>query len=65
MVIGDSVVNKLEGKQIFASYVLAESQWITFRYGTDCHIVIKQAQLVLRGILWFAVVWVLVVSALL
>ena len=59
------VVNKLQGKQILTSYVLAESQWITFQYGTDCHIVIQQAQLVLREVLWFAVVWVLVVSVLL
>ena len=45
------MVNKLQGKQILASYVLAESQWITFQYGMDCHIVICQAQLVLRGVL--------------
>ena len=30
MVIGYSVVNKLQDKQILASYVLAKSQWITF-----------------------------------
>jgi hypothetical protein len=65
VIIGHSMVNKLQGKQILTSYVLVESQWITFQYGTDCHIVIQQAQLVLRGFLWFAVVWVLVVSALL
>ena len=25
------------------------------RYGTDCHIVVRQAQLVLWGVLWFVV----------
>jgi hypothetical protein len=49
------VVNKLQGKQILASYVLAKSQWITFRYGPDCHIVVRQTQLVLRKVFWFAV----------
>jgi hypothetical protein len=40
VIIGHSVVNKLQGKQIFASHILAEFQWNTFQYGTDCHIVI-------------------------
>ena len=65
VVMGYSVVNKLQGKQILASYVLAKSQWITFQYGPDRHIVIQQTQLVLWGVLWFAIAWVLVVSALL
>ena len=33
------------------SQVLVENSW----YGTDCHIVVCQAQLVLWGVLWFAV----------
>ena len=41
VVIGHSVVNKLQGKQILASYVLAKSQWIIFWYGPDCYIVIQ------------------------
>ena len=50
VVIGHSVVNKLQGKQIFASYVLAKSQWITFWYGPDRHIVIKQTQLICNSV---------------
>jgi hypothetical protein len=34
------------------SQVLVENP----QYGTDCHIVVCQAQLVLRGVLWFIVV---------
>ena len=49
--MGHSVVNKLQDKQILASYILAKSQWITFWYGLDRHIVIQQTQLVLRGVL--------------
>jgi hypothetical protein len=37
---------------IHLSQVLVENP----RYGTDCHIVVHQAQLVLRGVLWFAVI---------
>jgi hypothetical protein len=36
VIISDSI----KDKQILALYILAESQWITFQYGTDCHIVI-------------------------
>jgi hypothetical protein len=57
MVIGHSVVNKLQGKQILALYVLAKSQWITFQYGLDRHIVIQQTQLVLWKVFWFAVAY--------
>jgi len=35
------MVNKLQGKQILALYILAKSQWITFQYSTDYHIVIQ------------------------
>jgi hypothetical protein len=34
------------------SRVLVDNPW----YGMDCHIVVRQAQLVFRGVLWFAVV---------
>jgi hypothetical protein len=40
VIIGHSIVNKLQGKQILTLYVLVESQWIIFRYGPDRHIVI-------------------------
>ena len=33
------------------SQVLVENS----RYGTDCHIVVRQAQLMLQGVLWFVV----------
>jgi hypothetical protein len=47
IIISDSI----KGKQILTSHILAESQWITFQYSMDCHIVICQAQLVLQGVL--------------
>jgi hypothetical protein len=48
IIVNDSI----KGKQILASYILAESQWITFQYGIDRYIVIKQTQLMLWKVFW-------------